>query len=78
MALARASRARPRGGAWTRNWARGGGEDAVVPDGVEVAGGVGVGEEGPLAQRDGDAGDGDDGEEGHLEAGLEEAGRARG
>jgi len=49
------------------------GEGAVVPEGVEIAGGVRVGQEGPLAEREGDAGDGDDRKKGHLEAGLEEA-----
>ncbi len=47
----------------------------VLPFVVEVARGVGVGKEAALAQRHGDACNGDDGEEGHLEAGLEECAR---
>ena len=50
-------------------------EGGVAPAVAKVAGGVGVGEEAALAERHGDAGDGDDGEEGHLEAGFEERAR---
>ena len=42
---------------------------------AKIAGGAGVGEEAALAERHGDARDGDDGEEGHLEAGLKESTR---
>ena len=44
----------------------------------EVAGGAEIGGEGALGDRRGDAGDGDDREQGHLEAGVEEAGRVGG
>ena len=39
---------------------------------VEIAGAVGPGQEIAFAERDGDAGDGDDGEHGHLKTGFEE------
>jgi hypothetical protein len=45
----------------------------VEPKVVEVAAGAGVGEEAPLTERDRNVCDGDDGEEGHLKARLEES-----
>ncbi len=50
-------------------------QGGIAPAVVKAARGVGVGQEAALAQRYRDAGDGDDGEEGHLEAGLEESAR---
>ena len=52
----------------------------LVVDGEEaqVAGSGDIGVDGGLKQRRGDAGDGDDGEQSHLQAGVEEAARAYG
>ena len=46
---------------------------AVAPELVKIAGGASVGQEAAFAQRHGDARDGNDGEKGHLEAGLKES-----
>ena len=51
------------------------GEGGVDAEDVEVAEGAEVGADEALAERDGEAGDGDDDEEGHLEAGFEERAR---
>jgi hypothetical protein len=50
-------------------------EGCVAPAVVEVAGGARVGQEAAFGHRHGDAGDADNGEEGHLEAGLKERAR---